>query len=1518
MLEAGTGRPETASLLSSVRRHSGAVPSHAGALEHFVASLARHLDDEETSALTTERIGVAVAALFDALTNAKGSDRCIVEIAQDNEVLRVHCGQDGATDLERVIAEPARPLTSIVVVSWDVPWLVDTFIAAVRQIVDNASTFHPILEEGELTDANAEFVEGSHLVSFFAATTPTRLSRIETEHLARTLATQATQLLRLEHDREAMGDELATLAEATEGLDGGETPGTSAIAHFLPIAELRVSAEGEQRRGIDVAVPTLAVSAGQWRLEPTAIPAPILDHSPLRTLSIGTSSGAVHFVGTFRPSLVSGIGVGAPEIASRLERVRQLLALLPSSHSWRVLRDFVGSLPADLAIGVDDATFDELCRAGLLAEELGLPRALVIPVEAGARLVVVVPAARVDYGVEDRLEAVLVERGLVATAQLTQNLSERRLVLDYLLDRVPEDPSQLEAAIAAATTPFRLRLEAAVNALSTPDADPETSSLATALAEGMEESYAIDTTEREAALDVLALGRARRSPVRLAVRRPATGEVERLRLVAVGQRPALSDIVPVLEGFGARVREEVPYTGRVAGEDVWIIELRLGWPAGVADGLGDDAAAHRLERAIEAVIAGQAEADDLNTLVTTAALDLDDIDLTRALCAYLRFGTLGVTEASARRTLTRTPLAARDLVRLVHARFDPDASELDRPRDVEAITTQLATDIEAAATLEDEKVLRALAEIVMAMTRTNIFQPEREAIAFKLDPRQLTYLPSPRPRFEIYLRSRTTEAVHLRGGRIARGGIRFSDRPDDFRTEILGLMKAQTVKNAVIVPMGSKGGFVVRDLAPGERNPHKVERSYRTFMRTLLSLTDNLVDGTIVHPPRTVVTDGNDHYLVVAADKGTATFSDIANEIALEMGFWLGDAFASGGSNGFDHKEMGITAKGAWISVRHHLDELERDPDGPITVIGIGDMSGDVFGNGMLRSHGIRLVGAFDHRHIFLDPDPDPERSFAARASLFARGAGTSWADYPADAISAGGGVFSRSAKHVDLSPEAAVLLDLAPGAHEPDEVIHAMLMAPVDLLFNGGIGTYVRATTERDADVGDRANDRIRVTGSELRARIVAEGGNLGLTQAGRIEYCMHGGRANTDSIDNSAGVDTSDHEVNIKIALEELRRQGHLTTEERNQLLAQLTGEVEAQVLADNVYQNWVLSLEEHEAGRRAEEHGALLERLVREAELDVAVETLPDPAAVRGGSLGRPLTRSELAIEISYAKIHLTQLLESSSLLDHPITDELFLNYFPIEVRRLVSDAGVAHPLRRELVATALANLLVNHLGILGVARIAQLGRTSYLRAAEFATIAIFATGAEDVARRLLWRRDGSFAGRLGAYGRIRDTLVDAALDLRLLVEDPLELADPTTLAERAALVNELTADERLRTEAAALEAEGHDAHVAGLAAWRGATLALAAIIAGRVGADDAARLLDQTWARSLRERARALVPANLVEAAALQEITDRIARLALAEIIDGAPRPSDDALGELERALGARDVLLALLVATTIAP
>ena len=591
------------------------------------------------------------------------------------------------------------------------------------------------------------------------------------------------------------------------------------------------------------------------------------------------------------------------------------------------------------------------------------------------------------------------------------------------------------------------------------------------------------------------------------------------------------------------------------------------------------------------------------------------------------------------------------------------------------------------------------------MLRTNYFQADGDGrakpyLSLKLDPKRIPDLPEPRPMFEVYVYSTRVEAVHLRGGKVARGGIRWSDRKEDFRTEVLGLMKAQSVKNAVIVPVGAKGGFVVKRPPPGDDRAAllaEVVECYRIFMRGLLDITDTIAAGELV-PPRDVVRhDEDDPYLVVAADKGTATFSDIANAISQEYGFWLGDAFASGGSAGYDHKAMGITARGAWESVRRHFRELGMDVGTTdFTAVGIGDMSGDVFGNGMLLSRHIKLVGAFDHRHVFLDPDPDPEQSYGERERLF-RLPGSSWADYDAALISPGGGVFSRTAKSIPLSPEVRSALGTEAESLTPAELIRALLQAPVDLLWNGGIGTYVKARNERHAEVGDRANDAVRVDAEDLRARVVGEGGNLGFTQRARIAYALGGGRIFMDAIDNSAGVDCSDHEVNIKILLDAIVAEGDLTGKQRNELLAEMTDEVSALVLRDNYGQAQALTSSATQAASMAEVHERYVRSLEQAGVLSRELEFLPSIAAFEDrAAAGGGLTAPEFAILLSHTKVALSQALLASELPDDPyLAGELAL-YFPSRLRERFPEQLERHSLRREIIATRIANDLVNRAG------------------------------------------------------------------------------------------------------------------------------------------------------------------------------------------------------------------------------
>ncbi len=689
-----------------------------------------------------------------------------------------------------------------------------------------------------------------------------------------------------------------------------------------------------------------------------------------------------------------------------------------------------------------------------------------------------------------------------------------------------------------------------------------------------------------------------------------------------------------------------------------------------------------------------------------AGLSASEVAVLRALCRYVRQTGARFSQEYMEQTFAANPGVASLLVALFRARLAPQ--EHDPAAEVR-VAADLEAAIDAVRTLDEDRILRMFLRLVQAILRTNAFLPGDHVLAFKLDAARVPDLPLPRPRFEIFVYSPRVEGVHLRAGYVARGGIRWSDRREDFRTEILGLMKAQTVKNVVIVPVGAKGGFVVKR-PPAERDALavEVEACYRSFIGGLLDVTDNLVHGDAVHPQGIVVHDENaDAYLVVAADKGTATFSDVANEIAVARDFWLGDAFASGGSTGYDHKKMAITARGAWESARRHFRELGVDPDAdPVTVVGIGDMSGDVFGNGMLLSRHLRLVAAFDHRHVFVDPTPDAAVGYEERRRLFELPR-SSWADYDAGKLSPGGGVWPRTAKSIDLSPEARAALGMAASAVTPSQLIRAVLRAPVDLLWNGGIGTYVKAHEETHADVGDKANDGVRVDGRELRCRVVVEGGNLGLTERGRVEYALTGGRINTDAIDNSAGVDCSDHEVNLKILLDSVVASGGLTVVERNALLASMTDEVAAHVLRHNYEQNQALGNARGPWPRRSSTSMcASCARSNARAASTAASSSCPTTrswpsAAARGGAFTSP----ELAVLLAYAKISVEAEIGKSRLLTDPRLAEHLHAYFPAAVRDRFADAIGKHPLRREILAAVLANSLVNRAGISFVFRMSE---------------------------------------------------------------------------------------------------------------------------------------------------------------------------------------------------------------------
>ena len=758
----------------------------------------------------------------------------------------------------------------------------------------------------------------------------------------------------------------------------------------------------------------------------------------------------------------------------------------------------------------------------------------------------------------------------------------------------------------------------------------------------------------------------------------------RVALYKRGPKIELGDALPMLEDLGLRVIEEIS-TRLVNDDQTWVQEFRVLGPDGGP--LDIEHLGERVAELLAAVHRGDAETDNLNRLVITAGLDRRQVAILRAYRKYRQRVGSRFTESYQNDVLVANSEITAQLVRYFELRFDPEL-EADEAAE-EALREEILAALDEVASLDHDRILRNQLAVIEATLRTNAYNADREALAFKLRSADVPAMPQPAPFMEIYVYSPDVEGIHLRGAPIARGGLRWSDR-QDYRTEVFGLMRAQVTKNAVIVPAGAKGGFYIK-------RGDDVQRHYVTFIRSLLSVTDNLVDGRVVQPPCVRARDGDDTYLVVAADKGTATFSDVANRVSHEYGFWLDDAFASGGSAGYDHKALGITAKGAWESVKRHFKELGIDTQAdPFTVVGIGDMSGDVFGNGMLLSEKIRLVAAYDHRHVFIDPDPDPDVGFAERRRLFELPR-SSWDDYDRSKLSEGGGVFPRSAKSISLSPQAREALGISDETLPPTDVIRAILRAPVDLLWNGGIGTLVKASTETDADAHDRASDAIRVNANDLRAKVVGEGGNLGFTRRARVEYATAGGRINADFIDNSAGVDCSDHEVNLKILLGLAERAGELTREERDELLLEVTEDVTAHVLYDSFLQAQIIAQEVDRSASRLFAYEDLMLLLEENSILDRASEDLPTNEEIgERRRAGRGMERPELAVLVAYSKRLLARSLERSSFVEEPWLERDLREYFPPKVVERFGHLLGEHPLRRQLVCMVNSNAVVNALG------------------------------------------------------------------------------------------------------------------------------------------------------------------------------------------------------------------------------
>ncbi len=1024
----------------------------------------------------------------------------------------------------------------------------------------------------------------------------------------------------------------------------------------------------------------------------------------------GEVVGAKLFVGLFTSEAFSDSPRVIPVLRRRVAWVLEAANLSETSHSARQLQHVLDSYPRTELFQTSEEELLEIGR-GILHLQDRQRTALFVrhdPFERFVSCLVYLPRDRYDTANRLRISKILETAYQGEIDRFYTHLTDSPLARLHFVVKTPMrdgNAPPVEEVEAQLVEAVRLWEDRLAEELVEQHGEAKGTRLARRFGSSFAAGYSSQYNEQLAVLDIARIEEALEngSMAMNLYRRPDAGEHElNFKIYLTSQRTHLSEVLPMLENLGLRVIDERLFEVRPeGGACVWIRDLAMVTEDEQPITLSDVRAS--FHEIFSRVWSGEMENDSLNKLVLIGGIQPREVTLIRAYAKYLRQARIPFSQGYMRTTLTGHPELARMLVDLFLERFDPDGDDGADLR-AQTLSRKIRRRLEQVRSLDEDRILRRFLNAIESTLRTNYFQLDNEGqpkpyLAMKIDSRSIDELPLPKPYREIHVHSPRLEAIHLRGGPVARGGIRWSDRREDFRTEILGLMKAQMVKNAVIVPVGSKGGFVVRRPPEGrEEMQTEVRECYRTMMHGLLDLTDNLDGDRLVPPSRVRRRDGDDPYLVVAADKGTATFSDTANAISAEYGFWLDDAFASGGSAGYDHKKMSITARGAWESVKRHFRELDKDVQNEdFTVVGVGDMSGDVFGNGMLLSRHIRLIAAFNHLHVFVDPNPDPEASWQERKRLFELPRST-WADYDASLISAGGGVFDRSAKSVEITPEMRELFGLEEESVRPNELIRHILKAEIDLLWFGGIGTYVKASSESQADADDRSNDGVRIDAKHVRAAVVGEGANLGVTQPGRIELGLRQVHLNTDSIDNSAGVDCSDHEVNIKILLRGVEENGDMTRKQRDELLHQMTTEVGDLVLRDNYLQTQAITVTHQLGSRLNDRHSRFMNALEKKGRLDREIEHLPeDDELEERSNHGLGLTRSELAVLLSYAKLDLY-----GELLKSDVPDDLFMvrelqRYFPEPIRERFAHAIPGHRLQREIIATVLTNDIINRVGI-----------------------------------------------------------------------------------------------------------------------------------------------------------------------------------------------------------------------------
>ncbi|MCG6657358.1 NAD-glutamate dehydrogenase [Halomonas campisalis] len=1171
----------------------------------------------------------------------------------------------------------------------------------------------------------------------------------------------------------------------------------------------------------------------------------------------GRVIGERRFLGLFTSTVYNESPRHIPLLRRKLKAVMDIAGFNPKGHNGKQLLQILEVYPRDDIFQIDT---EELAKTALGILDIRERRRvrLFIRTDISGRFhscLVFVPRDVFSTDLRLRIQRLLCEELNASFGDFNTYLSESVLARIQFILRFSEDGprdfdiKRLEAKVAQLARSWRDELQAA---MIEGFGEEQANILMDRFRDAFPASYRDDFGARTAVFDLQHMGELDRGePLALTLYRlvEEEGSGVNLKLFHRDQPIPLSDVLPMMENLGLRVIGERPYEIDTPDVRYWIHDFDLEHHTSIEVSLQE-----MREPFIEAfrrIWAGEADNDAFNRLVIVANLDWREVAMLRTYARYLKQIRFGMSQDYIAATLANHPDITRDLVRLFALRFDPnrrpDEDELD------ACVERIIRGLDGVASLNDDQLLRRYMELIQATLRTNYYQPARDGrvkdyIAYKLDPNRVTGMPKPRPAYEIFVCSPRVEGVHLRGGKVARGGLRWSDRHEDYRTEVLGLVKAQQVKNAVIVPVGAKGGFVCKRMPEGaDRDTLQREgiACYKTFIRALLDVTDNLVGGEVVPPKNVVRHDDDDAYLVVAADKGTATFSDIANEISAEYGHWLRDAFASGGANGYDHKKMGITARGAWESVKRHFRGLGLNTqEEEFSVIGIGDMGGDVFGNGMLLSDKIRLVGAFNHLHIFVDPDPDTAATFAERQRLFDLPR-SSWEDFDASLISEGGGVFKRSAKSIPISQEMKAVFGIEEERLSPNDLIRAMLRSRVDLLWNGGIGTYVKGSSESDTEVGDKANDALRINGRELNCRVVGEGGNLGLTQVGRMEAAAKGVRVNTDFIDNAGGVNCSDHEVNIKILIDEIVKRGDMTDKQRNQLLADMTEEVADLVILDNYRQTQALDLSEILSRHGIGPYRRFISELEAAGQIDRELEFLPadEELQERAGN-EQGMTLPELSVLISYAKSVLKGEVLASDVPDDPYIQQYLERIFPPVLVERFKEEMYDHRLKREIVTTQVANDLVDHMGVVYVRRLID---STGAGRAEIARAYIIARDSFQLADT--WERIESLDNQVPCqvqYGMMLDLMRLIRRATRWFLRQRLGLSTRDAIeyfAPRVAQLQESIGELVRGEEREGWEAKRRELIEAGVPEELAATVAGAGSLYGALGVIQAARQTDE---------------------------------------------------------------------------